>query len=177
MGDYVPFPPEPGAHSRDTPAEKAQRRARVLLVDDSRHDIILAKYFLLGAGGVDCDLGTAQSCGEAMAALSQAADAGRPIDLVLLDINMPGDSGFALMDRIRADPRLRHTPVIMCTSSGLDLDRSQARHRGAVGYMQKPPSPEKFRHILEHLPVLNLYEEEAGMRLTAIAADPAPLSA
>ena len=175
MGNRASFSPGMGAHLLPKPAwpadEAPPRRARVLLVDDSRHDIILAKYFLLGSGGVDCELSTAQSSAAAMDTLRQAVDAGKAIDLVLLDINMPGDDGFALLDRIRTDPQLRRTPVIMCTGSGLDIDRSQARYLGAVGYMQKPPSPEKFRDILERLPVLDVLEGDSGVKLTAIAQD------
>jgi two-component system chemotaxis response regulator CheY len=147
------------------------RRARVLLVDDSKHDIILAKHFLLGPGGLDCDLMTAQSTAEALDVLLKAQAGGRPVDLILLDISMPGDGGFVCLRRIRDHPALRGTPVVMCTGSALDIDRSRARHLGIVGYMVKPPSPGTLRDIVECLPFFEVEDEGAGIRLMTVIAD------
>ena len=184
MGDCVPFSASEDSASEShavTPfAHKAAwdapslRRARVLLVDDSKHDIILAKHFLLGSGGIDCELLTAQSSQDALDVLLKARAAGHPIDLILLDISMPGDGGFVCLTRIRDHPGLRQTPVVMCTGSGLDVDRRQARHLGIVGYIVKPPSPRTLREIVECLPMFEVEDDDHGMRLmTAVADRPA----
>jgi len=176
MGDCVPF-----TSGEDKQAARPShqtwldapplRRARVLMVDDSRHDIILAKHFLLGPGGIDCDLMTAQSTPEALDVLLKAEAGGRPVDLILLDISMPGDGGFVCLRRIRDHPALRGTPVVMCTGSALDIDRSQARHLGIVGYMVKPPSPGTLRDIVECLPFFEVEDEGTGLRLMTVIAD------
>ena len=171
MGDCVPFSPESesdidaGFGWRETPA---LRRARVLVVDDSRHDIILAKHYLIDSGAFDCDFISARSAQEAMDTLLAAQDSGRPIDLILLDISMPGDGGFALLTRIRDHPVLRRIQVVMCTGSSLDLDRKQARHLGIVGYMVKPPSPQKLLDIVQALPLFEVEEDGGGARLMTV---------
>ena len=183
MGDCVPFlsgsnshaeargegsaPGQAGIGWRDAPL----RRARMLLVDDSRHDILLAKHYLIESGGFDCELLTAASATQAMETLLRAHADGRPIDLILLDINMPGDGGFALLTRIRDHPVLRKIQVIMCTGSSLDLDRRRARHLGIVGYVVKPPSPEKLREIVESLPLFEVEDDGGGARLMTVLAD------
>lgn len=144
--------------------------ARVLLVDDARGDIILAQRRLLGAGGMGCDLSIATSAPEAMETLITAASLRRPIDLVLLDISLPGENGFALLDRIRAHPRLTRTPVIMCTGSDHEADRHHARLLGIVGYMVKPASLEQLKSLAELLPRLDVVEDALGLRLTVTRA-------
>jgi CheY-like chemotaxis protein len=152
------------------PQASCLRQARVLLVDDARNDILLAKRFLFGTHGMGCELFTAMSAREAMDILSAQAERGLAIDLVLLDINMPGESGFHLLDLIRAQPKLNRVPVVMCTGSSHDVDRHQAMHLGAVGYVVKPPSLEKLRDILEVLPLLDIQEDGQGLRLSALGA-------
>ncbi len=152
------------------PQASCLRQARVLLVDDARNDILLAKRYLFGSRGMGCDLHTAMSSHEAMDVMVAQLERGEPIDLVLIDINMPGESGFQLLDMIRAQPRLGRVPVVMCTGSSHDVDRHQAMHLGAVGYVVKPPSLEKLRDILEVLPLLDIQEDGEGLRLSAIGA-------
>jgi len=183
MGDCVPFSSGADSHAEaggegSAPGQAAfgwreapLRRARVLLVDDSRHDILLAKHYLIESGGFDCELLTAASVNQAMETLLTAHADGRPVDLILLDINMPGDGGFALLTRIRDHPVLRKIQVIMCTGSSLDLDRRQARHLGIVGYVVKPPSPEKLREIVESLPLFEVEDNGGGARLMTVLAD------
>jgi len=146
----------------------ALRPARVLLVDDSKGDIMLAQHYLVGSAGVGCELHIARSSREAMNALLAAEAAQTKIDLILLDINMPGDDGFVLLEGIRRHPRLRATPVVMCTGSAHEADRVQSRLLGAVGYIQKPPSLDRLRKILDLLPTLDLSEEMGATRLLSI---------
>ncbi len=152
------------------PQATCLRQARVLLVDDARNDILLAKRFLFGTRALGCDLFTAMSAHEAIEILERQSERGEAIDLVLLDINMPGESGFQLLDLIRAQPKLNRVPVVMCTGSSHDVDRHQAMHLGAVGYIVKPPSLEKLRDILEVLPLLDIQEDGQGLRLSALGA-------
>jgi len=69
------------------------------------------------------------------------AQSQRP-DCVLLDIRMPGISGFEVLERLSDDPRTREIPVIMLTASDETLeDMERALSGGAVDYLSKPIAP------------------------------------
>jgi two-component system sensor histidine kinase/response regulator len=66
---------------------------------------------------------------------------GRP-DCILLDLSMPGLSGFEVLERLQRDPRTREIPVIILTASGDNLENMQRTLlAGAVDYLTKPISP------------------------------------
>jgi sigma-B regulation protein RsbU (phosphoserine phosphatase) len=71
--------------------------------------------------------------------------AANPPDLILLDIMMPGLSGYDVLERLRGDPRLRHIPVIMI--SAVDEIESVIRciELGAEDYLPKPFNPTLLR--------------------------------
>ncbi len=58
-------------------------------------------------------------------------------DLVLLDLIMPGQSGFAVLENLRADPDLQATPVIVLSNLGQESDIAKARQLGAIDYLVK----------------------------------------
>jgi DNA-binding response OmpR family regulator len=68
------------------------------------------------------------------------AERERPL-LVLLDVRMPQLDGFEVCRRLKADPRLSTTKVIMLTASGQEADRTLGRTAGADEYLTKPFSP------------------------------------
>ena len=81
-----------------------------------------------------------------MSALALAR-AHRP-DLVLVDIRLPGLSGFDVMDRLREDPDLCATPVVAISACDDEENVRDARRRGCVGYLSKPFSPDTlFRAV------------------------------
>ncbi len=64
------------------------------------------------------------------------------LDCVLLDLNMPGLTGFEVLERLEADPRTREVPVIILTASDERLETMERALRGgAVDYLTKPISP------------------------------------
>lgn len=86
--------------------------ARVLVVDDAVVDRKVAAHALSKAGYQPT------VCGDAKAALELLATS--PFDLVLLDINLPGLDGFALLQSIKKQSSLRSIPVVMMSSDGAD---------------------------------------------------------
>ena len=85
------------------------------------------------------------------AALTVAA-AKRP-DLILMDIQLPGLDGYEATRRIKADPALKHIPIIAVTSYALSGDDEKARLAGCDAYVTKPFSPrELLVKIREFLP-------------------------
>jgi two-component system NtrC family sensor kinase len=65
-------------------------------------------------------------------------------DLVLSDLLLPGDSGFDLCKRIKADPRLRSIPVVVCTSQAEPFNVLRGLEAGADGFITKSRDPEEI---------------------------------
>lgn len=59
-------------------------------------------------------------------------------DLILLDVQMPGEDGFQTLKKIRADETLRHVPVVMLTAKRSPGDVTRARSMAVVDYVAKP---------------------------------------
>jgi len=59
-------------------------------------------------------------------------------DFVVSDINMPNMTGFQLLNAIKADPSLKHLPVLMVTAEARKEDIVMAAQSGAAGYIVKP---------------------------------------
>jgi CheY-like chemotaxis protein len=84
--------------------------------------------------------------GEAIELLERA----RP-DLILLDVMMPGTSGIAVLEHLRAHPELSQTPVIVVSAFASPPDRQQALDAGATRFVKKPFDPEALRSLVEEL--------------------------
>lgn len=61
-----------------------------------------------------------------------------PPDLILMDLNLTGMTGFEAAGRIKADPHLRHIPVVALTAYAMVGDRERALAAGCDGYISKP---------------------------------------
>jgi two-component system cell cycle response regulator DivK len=74
-------------------------------------------------------------------------------DLILMDIQLPGLDGYDATRRIKANPVLRHIPIIAVTSYALSGDDVKAFAAGCDGYVSKPFSPRvlmaKIREFLQ----------------------------
>lgn len=62
-------------------------------------------------------------------------------DLILLDVMMPELDGYAVLERLRAEPSTREIPVIFVTAMGADEDEERGLQLGAVDYIAKPIRP------------------------------------
>src|SRR5688500_988114 len=67
-----------------------------------------------------------------------------PIDLVVLDLMLPGLSGMTVCELMRNDTATSHLPVIMLTARGDESDRLAGFERGADDYVTKPFSPKEL---------------------------------
>lgn len=114
-----------------------------LIEDDPDHALIIGRA--IRAAGPQAEVRTAEDGEGALAALRAAATLP---DLILLDINMPGLSGFDVLAQVRADPRLALVPVVMLTSSDLVADIARAYELGASGYISKPSELADVRAVL-----------------------------
>jgi two-component system chemotaxis response regulator CheY len=69
---------------------------------------------------------------------------GRAPDVIVTDINMPRMDGFGLIERVRADARLRVIPILVLTTEGSADKKDRARRAGATGWIVKPFDPRKL---------------------------------
>jgi two-component system chemotaxis sensor kinase CheA len=109
--------------------ERLKPARSVLVVDDSLTTRMLERTILESAG-YEADVATS-----AEEALEIAR--GKRYALFLVDVEMPGMTGFAFVERIRADPALRDIPAILVTSRSAPEDLQRGRDAGAQGYMVK----------------------------------------
>ncbi len=61
-----------------------------------------------------------------------------PIDLALMDINMPDVDGYTLTAKIKAMPRFSNLPIVAVTANVMRGDRERSLQAGCDGYIQKP---------------------------------------
>ncbi|MGR2737403.1 response regulator transcription factor [Billgrantia sp. Q4P2] len=104
--------------------------AKVLVVDDEPN-IVLSLEFLMQQAGFDVD--TAEDGEGALAKVEQS-----PPDLILLDISLPGISGFDVLEQLRQDARHARLPIIMLTAHGREVEREKGLALGADDYVTKP---------------------------------------
>jgi hypothetical protein len=74
--------------------------------------------------------------------------------LILLDLNMPKMGGIEFLQKLRSDPQLRRTPVVVMTTSNQDKDRVEAYNLNVAGYLVKPVT---FNNFIELMATLNQY--------------------
>ncbi|PWW47769.1 response regulator receiver domain-containing protein [Melaminivora alkalimesophila] len=102
-----------------------------VLVADDEPNIVVSLEYLLRREGYEVLL--AADGDEALATLRRERPA-----LVLLDVMMPGRTGFEVCQEVRADPELEGVRILMLTAKGRDTDISKGLALGADGYMTKP---------------------------------------
>ena len=91
---------------------------------------------------------------EALEFLFRDDGAANELCVVLLDVKMPRMDGVETLKRMRADPRTRHLPVVMMTSSSEESDRLASYAHGANSYIVKPVD---FDNFTEAVRVIGTY--------------------
>ncbi len=125
--------------------------AKILVVDDTPHNVKLLAD-LLGAKGYA--IATAVSGAEAL----DKVESERP-DLVLLDVVMPGMSGYEVCQRIRANPSTGILPVVMVTALDPGQERIKGLEAGADDFLTKPINqPELLARVRSLLRIKQLYD-------------------
>ena len=72
------------------------------------------------------------------------------VDLVILDINMPVMNGEEMIDRMRANPDIQDTPVVVISTEG-SITRIERLQQKGARFIQKPFSPEQIRDIIKDI--------------------------
>ncbi|MYN44595.1 response regulator [Pseudoduganella sp. FT93W] len=109
-----------------------QQRKTVLIVDDTPDNITLLAGLLKDQ--YNTKVATSGATALQIVASSQ-------VDLILLDIMMPGMDGYETCRRLKADPASSGIPVIFLTAKSQPEDEAKGRSVGAVEFLRKPVSP------------------------------------
>ena len=139
----------------------------ILVIDDDAELCSLLGEFLRREGfTMDCEH-------EGHRGLQKAAQPG--VDLIVLDVMLPGLDGFEILRRLRRESKV---PVIMLTARGEDVDRIVGLELGADDYLPKPFNPRelaaRIRAVLRRYELRPVPEGHAGQRLeiNGVTLDP-----
>ena len=129
-----------------------QRPLNILLVEDDEVDVLLVKRAFAEARVTN----TLEVVNDGIAALAylRSPDNRNDRRIVLLDLNMPRMNGLEFLREVRGDEQLKHTTVIVMTTSSEDKDRIEAYQLNVSGYVVKPLT---FAAFAETVATLNKY--------------------
>ena len=130
----------------------------ILAVEDDPDDRILIEEALEEAANGKV---TVHFVGDGEALLDALRSPQQRPDLVLLDLNLPRLDGRAALQRIKGDPNLRSTPVVILSTSGETTDVDFCYAQGANSFLTKPTS---FEALVELFRSLSLYWFETVRR-------------
>jgi PAS domain S-box-containing protein len=129
------FEKQPQAEKRDYELPVDIKGKRFLLVDDNRTNLKILRGYL-EAWGCSCDV--AESGEMALSLIDAVAKVNSAFDAVITDMRMPRMDGAELGQRIKDDPRMSESVLIMLTSFGLRGDASRMEKIGFAAYLTKP---------------------------------------
>jgi len=117
-----------------SPAEPSQLLA--LIVEDNPDNLLLTQAVLRRAGYRTAQ---AQSAEEALERVKEAVP-----DVILMDIQLPGQDGLSLTRLLKADPTTAHVPVVALSAHAMQESRQLAKDAGCDGYITKPINTRMF---------------------------------
>lgn len=111
-------------------ASEPAHKAVILLVDDERDHLVITKKFLDGQG-YECVC--VERGWDALRVLQE-----RPIDLILLDLHMPGMDGYSLAEKILGREQFRNIPIVAFSCYDLTRYKQRAMRAGMANFIPKP---------------------------------------
>jgi DNA-binding response OmpR family regulator len=146
----------------ETTASAVSSPRRILIVEDEPN---VRLVFRTALESKEYALSTAEDGEEALSSLGKG-----PLDLVLLDLQMPRMGGMELLERLRATGN--NTPVVVITAHDSVPNVVQAMRLGAIDFLSKPLAPEDLRRVVaevlaRHAPQAAVAQPEAPDRKAA----------
>jgi DNA-binding response OmpR family regulator len=115
----------------------------ILLVEDSLTESAILTGYLQQAG---LSVVSVRSGEEARETLHRS----KP-DLIVLDVILPGQSGFELCHELKMDPQTNFIPVVICSTKGTYADQMWGSMLGADAYIPKPVKQQDFLQTVQQL--------------------------
>jgi CheY-like chemotaxis protein len=110
---------------------------RVLVVEDNDMNMQLVEY-LLEEGGYQI---VKAASGEDALSIARG---GEPVDLILMDIHLPGIDGLSVVREMKSDDRTKAVPILALTAHAMRGDRDRFLEAGCDGYISKPIDVKTF---------------------------------
>ncbi len=116
----------------------------VLVVEDNVSNFVLIAR-MLGYLGIHCEWKTSGY------EVVEYADNMPRLDLILMDIRLPYEDGYAALKKIRSSARLKATPVVVVTALASQDQMNLARQSGFDGFLGKPLDPDRFPDQIQRI--------------------------
>jgi putative two-component system response regulator len=129
-----------------------KQRPRVLVVDDNRDNLITMRELLQSRGYRTVTVASAEEAEQEIAH--------HPPDVILLDVLLPGKSGYDLCQELKANPATRLIPVVMVTGLSDHESRLRGINAGADDFLNKPAYPEELFARVNSLVRLKHFTDE-----------------
>lgn len=110
--------------------------AKILIVEDNPVNLELAKDILENYG---FEILSATNGLEALRVVHKTLP-----DLILMDLQLPGMSGLAVIESLKADPTTAHITIVAVTAFAMTTDEQRARAAGCAGFITKPINTREF---------------------------------
>jgi len=124
-----------GQTSKDIAGLEDIEGKHILVVDDHATNRMVFREYL---ASWNCRVGEAEKGDEALSRLRDAANGGDPFHIAILDMQMPGMTGETLGHKIKNDPLVENTHLVMATSVGQRGDAERLKKAGFAAFLTKP---------------------------------------
>ncbi len=129
------FEKQPGGTQPDSAGHKILHGMPVLVVNDNATNrLVLKEQFKTW----DCEFNEAESGEKALEKLRERASRGKPFPITIVDMQLPGMNGKMLGEKVKADPAISGTQMVMMTSVGQRGDSAGFKKIGFAAYLVKP---------------------------------------
>ncbi len=140
--DLVPFETQKPADGPVLTRKSPITQRRVLCIDDNPANVTLISKLLQMHPHIELMTSLSPELAIDLARVHQP-------ELILLDINMPGLSGYQVLEQLQADPYLKSVPVIALTANAMPRDAARGRAAGFADYLTKPLDVAQFLQTVE----------------------------
>jgi len=146
------------------PAGGLKMPSTILAIDDSQKILDIIKYFLEQEGYI------VKTCADPVKGLETAEQGG--VDLILLDIMMPGMDGYTVYDKLKKSRPNQETPVIMLTAKAIILHTPKDFFYGLYGFLAKPFSKQQLLKVVSE--ALRVTKTKSGSFIAPVVEEKDP---